>query len=221
MAVITTKRLATSEKILDSAEALFAESSYDAVSLRHITKHAGVELALPNYYFGTKLGLFKSVIERRSTILNRERIAALKSLPISAPIESIIIAFTEPFLRRTISGEAGWKNYARLIAQTANSPKWSEEIMSLEFDPVALEFICQVKTCFPFTNDENIFWGFHFLLGAMTITFAQTGRIDILSDGLCKASDLVGIHRRMVPFLSAGFISICEPPIREERFLKG
>ncbi len=208
---IASKKLATSQKILDSAEALFAESGYDAVSLRHITKHAGVELALPNYYFGTKLGLFRSVVKRRSVILNEERLEALKVLPAPAPIEHVIIAFTEPFLNRTISGEVGWKNYARLIAQTANSPRWSKEVMSSEFDSVALEFIGRAKVCFPSAKDEDIFWGFHFLLGAMTITFAQTGRIDILSESLCKASDVVSIHQRMVPFLSAGFTAICKP----------
>ena len=81
--------------------------------------------------------------------------------------------------------------------------------MSHEFDPVAVEFVKRTKICFPSAKDEEIFWGFHFLLGAMTITFAQTGRIDILSKELCKTTDLVGIHKRMVPFLSAGFAAIC------------
>lgn len=209
MTIITIKKSITAQRILDSAEALFAESGYDGVSLRHITQHAGVELALPNYHFGTKLELFKRVIERRSEILNKERMGALTSLENSASIDSIIIAFTEPVLKRTVSGDIGWQNYSRLVAQTANSPRWSREVMSHEFDPVALEFVRRTKMCFPSAKDEDIFWGFHFLLGAMTITFAQTGRIDILSKELCKTTDLVGIHKRMVPFLSAGFAAIC------------
>ena len=209
MKIIAIKKSVTAQKILDSAEALFAESGYDGVSLRHITRHAGVELALPNYYFGTKLELFKHVIERRSEILNEERMSALTRLENSASIDSIISAFTEPFLRRTISGDIGWQNYSRLVAQIANSARWSREIMSHEFDPVALEFVRRTKICFPSAKDQDVFWGFHFLLGAMTLTFAQTGRIDILSKELCKTTDLVGIYKRMVPFLSAGFSAIC------------
>ena len=43
------------------------------------------------------------------------------------------------------------------------------------------------------------------MLGAMTITFAETGRVDVLSAGKCKAGDLDAIHARMIPFLAAGF----------------
>ncbi len=202
-------KVSTPQRILDSAEALFADNGYDGVSLRMITKQAGVELALPNYHFGSKLELFRHVIQRRSLILNDERIKALKSLSDTAEIHDLIEAFIGPFLRRSLFGGEGWRNYARVIAQIANSPRWTSEIMSAEFDPVAIEFVRRVRLIFPDAKAEDIYWSFHFLLGAMTMTFAQTGRIDLLSDNICHGSDLSAIHLRMVPFLSAGFSKLC------------
>lgn len=200
---------ATAVRILDAAEKLFAESGYDGVSLRQITREAGVELALANYHFGPKLDLFRAVVRRRAAALNSERLAALAALPRPATIEALIEAFTGPFLDRSLNGGAGWKNYARVIAQTANSPRWTRELMSAEFDPVAEAFIRGVGETFPDAAAEDIYWGFHFLLGTMTISFAETGRIDQLSGGCCASHDLAAIHARMVPFLAAGFRTLC------------
>ncbi|MGR8921333.1 MAG: TetR/AcrR family transcriptional regulator [Gammaproteobacteria bacterium] len=200
----------TRERILDAAEALFAESGFDAVSLRMITRAAGVELALANYHFGPKLDLFRAVVRRRAEALNEARMRALDALPADAPLEALIEAFTGPFLERSLNGGPGWKSYARVIAQTANSARWTRDVMATEFDPVAARFIERVATRYPRAERAEICWGFHFLLGAMTISFAETGRIDALSDGACRASDLAAIHARMVPFLAAGFRRLCE-----------
>jgi AcrR family transcriptional regulator len=209
----------TAQRILDAAEKLFADAGYDGVSLRMITAEAGVELALANYHFGPKLALFRAVVQRRAEALNGERMDALRALPDGAPVEALIEAFSGPFLRRSLNGGAGWKCYARVIAQTANSPRWTKELMSAEFDPVAIEFINRVQQSFPGARPENVYWGFHFLLGAMTITFAETGRIDVLSGGRCEAADLAAIHARMIPFLAAGFSALCqsaEPPVHHD-----
>ena len=200
----------TAERILDAAEKLFADAGYDGVSLRMITREAGVELALANYHFGPKLDLFRAVVRRRAQSLNGERMAALRALGEDAPVEAMIEAFTAPFLEKSMRGGAGWKNYARVIAQTANSPRWTADIMSAEFDPVAREFIARVRRLFPRASDDDVYWAFHFLLGAMTITFAETGRVDVLSAGACRTADLDGIHARMIPFLAAGFRALCE-----------
>jgi AcrR family transcriptional regulator len=200
----------TPERILDAAEKLFADSGYDGVSLRHITREAGVELALANYHFGPKLELFRAVVRRRAEALNAQRFALLAELDDSASIEQLIHAFTAPFLERSMRGGPGWKNYARVIAQITNSPRWQPDIIATEFDPVAKVFIERILRLFPKAREEDLYWGFYFLLGAMTVTFAETGRVDSLSGGRFKATDLDAIHARMIPFLAAGFRALCE-----------
>ena len=54
------------ERILDSAEALFAEHGYDGVALRQIARCASVDVALASYHFGKKRDLFQAVFERLS-----------------------------------------------------------------------------------------------------------------------------------------------------------
>ncbi|MBW2101673.1 MAG: CerR family C-terminal domain-containing protein [Deltaproteobacteria bacterium] len=53
------------ERLLDEAEALFAENGYHAVSVREITAAAGCNLAAINYHFGNKRNLYLEVFRTR------------------------------------------------------------------------------------------------------------------------------------------------------------
>jgi len=44
---------------------------------------------------------------------------------------------------------------------------------------------------------------------ALTLTLSQTGRIDRLSNGVCRSSDFRAVHERMAPFIAAGFHAVC------------
>lgn len=214
----------TRERILDAAEALFAERGFDGVSLRQITALAGVELALANYHFGPKQDLYVAVIRRRADAINAARLALFDALPPAPTLEQLIDAFARPYLEKSLTGGSGWKCYARLIAQTANSARWTRAVMSTHFDPVAQRFIAGMRSALPDAAVEDIYWGFHFLLGAMTLTFAETGRIDVLSGGRCRADDLETIYARMIPFMAAGYRALAgrrdpqgQPPARRVR----
>jgi TetR/AcrR family transcriptional regulator len=58
---------ASKKLILDAAEALFAQNGYDATSFQQICDRAGVTRGLPNYFFGSKEGLYRAVLERAFT----------------------------------------------------------------------------------------------------------------------------------------------------------
>lgn len=51
------------KKLINSAILLFASKGYDRTSTREICKHAGVNLSLIPYYFGSKEGLYIDIIE--------------------------------------------------------------------------------------------------------------------------------------------------------------
>ncbi|AYL97843.1 TetR/AcrR family transcriptional regulator [Mucilaginibacter celer] len=53
------------DHILDVAEKVFADLGYDGASTRTISGEAGVNMAMLNYYFGSKEGLFLAVFERK------------------------------------------------------------------------------------------------------------------------------------------------------------
>jgi len=51
--------------ILDVAERVFSEKGFDGASTRLISGEAGVNMAMLNYYFGSKEGLFLEIFERK------------------------------------------------------------------------------------------------------------------------------------------------------------
>ena len=56
------------EHILDVAEELFGHHGFEGTSVRLLARHAGVNIAMVSYYFGSKEKLFQAIIERRAGI---------------------------------------------------------------------------------------------------------------------------------------------------------
>ena len=201
-------------RILDAAEHLFARNGFYGVSVRGITEAAGVDVALVNYHFGSKRQLFAAVFQRRAKLLNPERLAMLEqvrrqALPGAPALEDIVNAFTYPMLERSARGGPGWKSYFALVAQVNNSPEWGPVLMTEYFDPLVERFIAVLREALPDCDPREIYWGYQFLTGALTLTFAETGRIDKLSGGLCRATDLDSVHARLARYVAAGFRALC------------
>lgn len=205
---------AKSERILDTAEELFALHGYDGVTLRQIATGAGVDVALASYHFGKKLDLFNAVFQRRAGELNSSRLEALRRSqeaagPEGPSVEEIIEAFLRPLEIAQETGDRGWTNYLALIAYINNSPYWGQKMMSKLFDKLVLEFIAALRKALPGAADEDLYWCYHNLSGALTLTLAQTGRIDKLSGGKCRSSDFQAAYDHMIPFTAAGFHKVC------------
>jgi len=66
------------------------------------------------------------------------------------------------------------------------------------------EFIQALKDSLPDASAEDIYWGYNFLTGALTLSLAETGRLDELSDGLCRSTDVAALKARLGPFVAAG-----------------
>lgn len=200
----------TKLRILDAAETLFAREGFASVTVRRIMKKAGADVALAYYHFESKRDLFDAVLMRRAEHMNAVRHAALDEVeqrhPDDAPtIEEIIGAFTNPLLDLLASDHEQWRHYFALVAQVNNSPEWGGELMTRYFDPLVRRFLDAIRRALPEGDEPDLFWGYHFLSGALTLTFAETGRIDNLSDGLCKSSDMQSISERLPVFIAAGF----------------
>lgn len=207
------------ERILDAAEGLFARHGFYGVSVRDITDAAQVDVALVSYHFGGKRELFAALFQRRAELLNAERLARLEAvrraaLPHPPALEDIVDAFTHSLLDRSARGGPGWKDYFALVAQVNNSPEWGPVLMTQHFDPLVAKFIAALREALPQCPREDIYWGYQFLTGALTLTFAETGRIDQLSGGLCRSSDLDAVHQRLVPFVAAGLRALCLGRVR-------
>ncbi|MGD0192062.1 MAG: TetR/AcrR family transcriptional regulator [Rhizomicrobium sp.] len=205
---------ATRERILDAAEELFAQHGFDGVTIRQVTRKANVDVALAHYYFGTKRGLFDSVFLRRAAILNEARLKSIDEYqvgpgPSGATIEGFIQAFLDPVMDYWAKGGAGWKNYLAIVAQVNNTPRWGGETMARYFDPVIHRLIDALRGIMPGAQDADLYWSYEFLSGALTLTFAETGRIELLSSGVCRSADYDAVKERLAPFIAAGFRHVC------------
>ncbi|HET6630633.1 MAG TPA: TetR/AcrR family transcriptional regulator [Woeseiaceae bacterium] len=204
----------TRERILDAAEELFARDGFAAVTVRQIMRKADADVSLAYYHFKSKRDLFDAVMLRRVDHLNSIRLDALENVEQRhsgdrATVEEIIAAFTQPLLELLASDHEEWRHYFALIAQINNSTEFGGPLMTRYFDPLVARFIEALKKAMPECEPEDLYWCYHFLSGALTLTFAETGRIDNLSGGICKSSDMTSINTRMPTFIAAGFEAVC------------
>lgn len=208
------QRAETIEQILDSAEYLFSRHGLYGVTLKDVAKHVGVHHTLINYYFADKKTLFDAVFARRAVVTSELRMKVLEDYDQATAgkptVEGSLRAFLDTDLDLYITGGEGWKNYGALGAQVANTPKWGAEMMDRHFDPVVLRLIDLLKKALPDCAEDDIFWGYHFVTGALMLTLARTGRIDKLSGGRCKSDDFVAVKERMATFMAAGFLAVCK-----------
>lgn len=201
------------EQILDAAEYLFSVHGLYGVTLKDVAQKVGVHHTLLNYYFTDKKTLFDAVIARRAGVTSGLRMKALDEYDAATggkpTVEGALRAFLDTDLDLYSQGGESWKNYGALGALVSNTT-YGAELMDLHFDPVVLRLIDLLKKALPGCAEEDIFWGYHFVTGALMLTLARTGRIDRLSGGLCNSDDYDAVKDRMASFMAAGFLSICK-----------
>lgn len=206
----------TRDLILDASEDLFSKHGFYGVTIREVAREAGVDTALVHYYFGAKRGLFDAVFLRRAEVWNNERVDAINRYARDAgeggmTLEGLLEAFLRPPFQWSLKGGPGWKHYSALVAQTNANPTFGGETMARYFDPAIRRLIELVKVIMPEAREVDLYWAYHNLSGALTLTLGETGRLDRLSGGLCRSGDLESACDYMVRFAAAGFRAVCLP----------
>jgi AcrR family transcriptional regulator len=207
-------REASIERILDAAEQLFSEFGYHGVTLKDIAARVGVSSTLIHYHFTGKDSIFEAVWARRAPVSARNRLDAMRryaeDVGDNVTVEGALHAWIDPDLNVQIEEKDQWLAFGRIAAQANSAAGWGAEKMTKYFNPVVLALIELLKKAMPECDEETIFWGYHFVSGAMTHNMARTRRLDELSHGLCSSDDFVSIRRHMATFMAAGFQAICE-----------
>lgn len=202
----------TSDLILNAAEELFAIQGFHGVSIRDIARAANVNSALIHYYFGNKAALFETVFNRRAEVINQERLDLLNSYEKRegerVTVEGALAAFMNPLLSHLADGGPGWQRFFSILAQVNNTPDWGGALIGRYFDPVVQKLIGILRIALPDANPADLYCCYNFLSGALTLTLSQTGRVDRLSGGLCRSSDIAFIQPRLLEFAAAGFRSV-------------
>ena len=205
------QRAESLEQILDAAEFLFSKNGLHGVTLRDVAQRVGSHTTLLHYYFKDKTNLFEAVFARRASITSGRRMEALEAYEAEAgdtpTVEGALHAFLDTDLDLYYEGGEGWMNYAAFGSRVSNTPEGAE-LMDIHFDPVVLKLVAILKRALPDYPEEDIFWGYHFVTGALMNTLGRTGRIDRLSGGVCHSDDFPAIKQRMAKFMAAGFLAL-------------
>jgi AcrR family transcriptional regulator len=201
-------QVVTPLKLLDSAEELFAQRGFYGVTTREVAKAASCDDALIYYHFGNKQGLFEAVFARRATIANEVRRVSLRAYESAnsgaITVRGAVAAFIDPLIDLSQSGDRGWSSWFAMVAQVDNTP-WGGDIIHRFFDPVVYELIAVVKQAFGNVPDRELYWAYNFLAGSMMLALSESCRVDRLSYGLCRGSDMDNVRERLIDFCAGGF----------------
>jgi len=209
----------TRDRILRTAERLFAERGFNGVSVRELAAAAQVNIASIGYHFKSKEGLLSEVYRRHCEPMIEERLRGLKAssrLRGKAKVAAIIEAFIRPALAQ-VEVEDG-ETFIRLRAVlSGENSELLEKLVAENFDQSSTAFIDELCACLPHLTRTDVCWRFHFLLGAIYYTAAGPHRITAFSNGRCDPSDTEAVIKELVPFMTRAFVAPAAKPQRAAR----
>lgn len=197
----------TRDSLLDAAEGLFGKSGFGGASVRAITDAAGANVAAVNYHFGSKLGLIKAVLERRVGPLNAERLRRLELCEArnDSTLEEVIGAFVEPALEM-VRNDKDRTSMGRLLGNVFSQAGAELRPVLLDlFGPVIERFVPAIERFLPGLAPRQVFWRFHFMIGATSFTVGLGNIAQAYSGGVCDPSDADHLAEELVSFVAEGF----------------
>lgn len=181
----------THDRILDAAEALFAEQGLHVTTLRQITQSAGVNLAAVNYHFGSKQALLLAVFRRRLDALNSARIERLDQAlkrEHGPQLEDVLDALVYPALAFSRGSETDGHRFMQLLMRAfADRDEELRAAISQEYAFVMRRFAEAIQQTLPHLQTQQLRNSLDFIVGALTYTMAESR----LPDTSAIADDLV------------------------------
>ena len=90
------------EHIMNHAITLFADKGFEGTSIRDLAQVAGVNVAMVNYYFGSKEKLVEAILEKKSSYM-KDRIEELEANTNLSELDKIN-ALIEDYVNRILNG---------------------------------------------------------------------------------------------------------------------
>ena len=206
--------VATRGKLVDAAEQLFAERSYESVTLKEIEAVAEANVGQIVYHFGQKEELIKEVILRRAGLISAERLQLLDAYerlvgPDNVALEPLVRAFIDPYLAKLKSEEPGWRNWALFIGRNVWDQSLSE-VISQGFNPAASRYITAFRRALPALTQVDGARAFQLLLAGIYGSTTNDSRINSLIGDGNLSRDYDGYQEVLIPFVVGGIQSISD-----------
>ncbi|MBS0555881.1 MAG: TetR family transcriptional regulator [Proteobacteria bacterium] len=195
----------TKQRILDSAESLFARHGFAGASLRQVTASANVNLAAVNYHFGSKENLINEVFRRRLDSLNEERLSALAAVLKKSKfsIEDVLGAFVRPALALSLADDGG-AGFVRVLARAfAEHNERLRKFLHDNYSHVLKQFAMAFAQVLPGLDKQELYWRLDIVSGALTYAMADFGVIKRAA-GMSEQRHREMAAEHLIAFAAAG-----------------
>lgn len=195
----------TRARILDAAEALFAERGFEGTTVRDITEAAHANIAAVNYHFGSKEELLRAVTDRVVEPLNarrRELVAALDTRTTPPPVAAVLDAFVRPDIETMRRVDARRPTMARFLGRTYAEPTpWIREMALDQFGAIGDEFARLFAAALPHLDATEVSWRMGQVI-AVILNLFSTYPDDGLTDEQAEAT-IARVVAFLVPAMAA------------------
>ncbi|CAB0149647.1 putative HTH-type transcriptional regulator YttP [Pseudidiomarina piscicola] len=202
------KRETTQDKLLNAAEALFAEQGFEQTSLRQITTAADVNLASVNYHFGSKKALIQAVMARYLEVFMPALQTKLQQLgqQESFNTRDVFDCFREPLSGLSQVQKHGPTLFLSLLGFAYAEIQGHLRRYTMEhFGEVMALLLETLHQANPQLSPVDMFWRLHFVLGATV--FAQVSGPALREIAAADFGEAVAAEQvidRLIPFLAGG-----------------
>ncbi|MFT5451762.1 MAG: AcrR family transcriptional regulator [Enterobacterales bacterium] len=198
----------TKDRILNSAEVLFAEHGFNETSLRIITSVADVNLAAVNYHFGSKKVLIQAVIDRYFSSFTEyleKEFAQYETQEKILTTQALLESLVEPILKLNSIRPEGASTFMRLLGRAYTESQGHLKLFLTEkYGYLLIQFTVLVNRANPELDSREMFWRLHFMLGTFVFALAgQQALSDIAEADFNEKVDVTGIVHHLIPFLTA------------------
>ncbi len=159
----------TKNKILDTAERLFARQGIGATSLRAIVREAGLNVAAIHYHFGSREALVLEVFNRRLKPINQQRVARLEEMEQTRspaiPLNDLVRAFLEPVFSYFYDQPPQVRG---LMARLHTEPDVTRPVLQ-QYHEILQRFQGAFLNAAPWLTPEQVRYRMSFMIGSMGI----------------------------------------------------
>ena len=197
-------RCATSDKLLDAAERLFAEHGYDAVGMRALADEAGVNLNAATYHFGTKEKLYIETFMRRFRSVSAGRLDRLRQAEAKARGKGLAVeTIVECLMRPPFQAVLDHPHFPALLARNLFlPPSFLRHILEAELQPSLEPFVRALSRALPHLPPPLLMVRLMFSGGSLLMFAAHqggAGRREKIHPTLVEV-----IFKELVRFVSIG-----------------
>lgn len=201
------QEIATTERLLDTAERLFAEHGYDGVGMRALAEAAEVNLGATTYHYGSKEKLYTEAFMRRFQPVNTVRLESLRQAEVTAkgrplPVEIIVDCLMRPPFLTVLAHP----NFPAFLARNLfMPPPFMRRILEKELRPSLEPFAHALSKALPKLPMEVLMLRLVFSGGALLMFAGQLNGLPRPMDG--NPALVEAALDELVRFVSAGLKS--------------